>query len=115
MDHSLECQDVEREIERLMTERGVDRVEAILILGNRSGEVFGDGDLICLQPLTDAQRRRLGLGRDFREVLAEQRAREAREAREAGQDLPEPASADDGAAACGASRSHGVSPRRDPA
>lgn len=72
--------DVEREIQRLMAERGIDRVEAILIVGNRSTEVFGHGDLVCLHPLSAEQRRQLGLGRDPEEVMAEQRARQAREA-----------------------------------
>ena len=105
MDRTLEQWDVEREIERLMTEAGIDRVEAILLLGNRSSEVFGDGDLVCLHPLTDAQRTRLGLGRDFAEVMAEQHARQERDAAPPNGQPPRDTVADGATEPNGASRS----------
>jgi hypothetical protein len=113
-------QDVERQIEEVMTDLGLTRDEALIVLGHASGYALGNSDIVCIHSLTAEQWRRLGLGRDFREVLAEQRAREAREAgQEAappnGHDAQGTPAADDRAGASDASRSHGVSPRRDPA
>lgn len=75
------AEEIEREIASLVTGLGIEREVAMMILGLvPPPEVFGDGDLVCLHPLTDEQRRRLGLGRDPENVMAEQRARQAREA-----------------------------------
>ena len=74
-------EEIEREIANLMAELGIEREVAMMILGLvPPPEVFGDGDLVCLTPLTADQRRGLGLGRDPDEVMAERRARQAREA-----------------------------------
>lgn len=75
MDGVAEALNLERDIERVMAEEGVDRAEAITLLGLRLGEVHGDGDLVSLQPLTDDQRAASGLGRSIAEVLAAQRMR----------------------------------------
>jgi hypothetical protein len=84
MDDVVVTEEMEREIADLMTDFGFEREVAMTVLELVSPpEAFGDGDLVCLHPLTDEQRRRLGLGRDPDEVMAEQRARQAREAAEA--------------------------------
>lgn len=77
MDHVRFDDDLEKEIEAVMAELGIDRLEAMLEIGLRHGQRFGDGDLVPLRPLTEEQQRRLGLGRTLDEVLAEERALKA--------------------------------------
>jgi hypothetical protein len=73
------AEDLERQIEEIMTDLGLTREEALIVLGRSPGYALGDSDIVCIHPLTDEEWRRLGLGRNFREVLAEQEARQARE------------------------------------
>lgn len=71
MDRVAEITQFEQEVEHVMREQGVDRAEAITLVALRHGEILGDGDLLCIQPMTPERRRRLGLGRPPEEVLAE--------------------------------------------
>ncbi len=76
MDHVTTANEIDQEIETVMSERGVDRDEAATIVGLRRGELLGDGDILFMRPLTDEQRRRLGLGRSIHDVVAADRARQ---------------------------------------
>jgi len=71
MDRVAEATQFELEVADVMRDQGVDRAVAITIVGLRHGELFGEGDLLCIRPLTPERRRRLGLGRPPEEVLAE--------------------------------------------
>jgi hypothetical protein len=68
--------DIEQEILAVMRDQGVDRDEAETVVGMRRGELLGNGDILFMRSLTDAQKRRLGLGRTIHEVVAADRARE---------------------------------------
>jgi hypothetical protein len=59
--------DIEREIEATMRERGIDYGEAVLVVGMKHGEFHND--LLYMRPLTDEQRRRHK--RTLLEVMAE--------------------------------------------
>lgn len=59
------------EIQAVMDELGIDHEAALVVLGLRVGEVFNDGGLASVRPLSDVERRRLGLGRRPEDVLAE--------------------------------------------
>jgi hypothetical protein len=61
----------EAEIQAVMDELGLDRDAALIVLGLRIGEVFNDGGLASVRPLSEEERRRLGLGRRPEDVLAE--------------------------------------------
>jgi hypothetical protein len=75
MDRLVETDDFEREIAETMREQGVDREEAQVIVGLRRGELYGDGDLLSIRPLSLDQKRQLGLGRSIDDVLAAKRLR----------------------------------------
>jgi hypothetical protein len=66
--------EIEEEIATVMREQGVDRIEAQTIVGTRRGELHGDNDILFIHPLTEEQRRWLGLGRSIHEVVAEESA-----------------------------------------
>ena len=72
MDGVTVAEEIEQEIQTVMREQGVDRIEAETIVGLRRGELFGD--ILVLHPLTDEQRRELRLGRSIDDVLAAERA-----------------------------------------
>jgi hypothetical protein len=76
MDRVETTDEIELEIQAVMRERDVDRVEAETIVGMRRGELHGDRDILVLRRLTPEQRRTLGLGRSIDDVLAAQRARQ---------------------------------------
>jgi hypothetical protein len=57
MDRVISTEDIEREIEATMRERGISRAEAMYAVGLKFGELHGD--LLSLRPLTDEQRRQL--------------------------------------------------------
>lgn len=78
MDGLTIADQTEREIEATMREQGVDRIEAAAIVGMRHGTEHGEGDLLCVRPLSEALQRRLGIGRSIAEVLAEQHSRRKR-------------------------------------
>jgi hypothetical protein len=65
----------EQEVRKAMQDHGVSREEATLVVGLRLGEVYGDGDLVCLHPLTPEQRRLFGFDHDPEQLIAESRAR----------------------------------------
>jgi hypothetical protein len=69
MDRVVDLAQIEQEIEALVRDQGVDPAEAAAIVGLRHGELLGDGDLLCIHPLTEEQRRRYG--RTLHEVMAE--------------------------------------------
>jgi hypothetical protein len=75
MDRIVETDEFEPEIAETMREEGVDRDEAQVIVGLRRGELFGDGDLLSIRPLSPDQKRQLGLGRSIDDMLAAQRPR----------------------------------------
>jgi hypothetical protein len=75
MDRLATTDEIELEIQAVMREHGVDRIEAETIVGMRYGELHGDRDILVLRRLTPEQRRRLGLGRSIDDVLAAQRTR----------------------------------------
>lgn len=52
---------VEREIHALKHDLGISRYAALAVLGLLPGDVFGDGDLLRVRPLTDDERVELGL------------------------------------------------------
>ena len=55
-------EDQEREIQELMAESGIDRFAALAALALLPVKIYGDGgDLYCIRPLTDDERRLLGL------------------------------------------------------
>jgi hypothetical protein len=74
MDRMTTVDEIEQEIDTVMREQGVDRIEAQTIVGLRRGEFLSD-DILVLRPLSDKQRRWLGLGRSIHEVVAEARAK----------------------------------------
>ena len=76
MDRVTTTDEIEREIEAVMCDRGVDRDEAETIVGMRRGELLGDNDILFVRPLTDEQRRQLRIGRSIDEVIAADRARQ---------------------------------------
>lgn len=67
MDEAMTKDDIEREIEATMRDRGVDRGEAELIVGLKHGEMIGDR--LFMRPLTDEQRRRMTM--PLHEVMRE--------------------------------------------
>lgn len=71
MDPLVATDEREMDVEATMEQLGVDREVALIVLGLRDAEVFNDGGLASVRPLTDEQRRRLRLGRSPEEVLAE--------------------------------------------
>lgn len=75
MDRVTESVDLEQEVNQLVSEYGLERAEAITIVALRHGEVYGDGDLVSMRPLTEEQLARSGVNRSLREVLAAQRQR----------------------------------------
>jgi hypothetical protein len=62
MDELVISEETERQIQELMADFGTTRYVALAMLGMLPGEVHGDGDLFQVRPLTDDERRRLGLG-----------------------------------------------------
>ena len=75
MGHLTAIEEIEREIEAVMRDQGIARDGAEVVVGLRRGELHGD--ILFVHPLTQEQRRRLNIGRDPEEVLAEQRERRA--------------------------------------
>jgi hypothetical protein len=67
MDDIKTTEDIEREIEATMRERGIDYGEAEIVVGLKYGELHND--LLYMRPLTDEQRRRHK--RTLLEVMAE--------------------------------------------
>jgi hypothetical protein len=78
MDGVSLSEDNERQLHEVMTDLGLTRDEAMIVIGLAPGHHVSD-DVVSLYPLSEAERKRLGLGRDLAEVMAEQRARQARE------------------------------------
>ena len=56
MDDIKTTEEIEREIEATMRERGIDYGEAEIVVGLKYGELHND--LLYMRPLTDEQRRR---------------------------------------------------------
>jgi hypothetical protein len=79
MDHITTVDEIEQEIQIIMRTQHVDYEEAATIVGLRRGELLGDRDILFMRPLSDEQRRRLGLGRSIHEVVAEARAKRNRD------------------------------------
>jgi hypothetical protein len=73
-------EDQEREIQELMAESGIDRFAALAALALLPGEIYGDGgDLYCIRPLTDDERRLLGLDLEPAETGSREQAAETRD------------------------------------
>jgi hypothetical protein len=75
MDDIVITEEMEREIRELMADFNSTRYVALAILGLLPGDVSGDGDLYELRPLTDDERRRLGLGPESEDLPAGYRTR----------------------------------------
>lgn len=72
--------DEEREIRKLMAECGIDRFAALAALALLPGEIYGDGgDLYRIRPLTDDERRLLGLDLEPAETGLKEQAAETRD------------------------------------
>jgi hypothetical protein len=67
MDHLMTAEDIEREIQVTMRERGIDYGEAQIVVGMKYGELHGD--ILYMRPLSEKQRRRHQ--RTLREVMVE--------------------------------------------
>jgi hypothetical protein len=65
MDVRALTEDQEREVQDLMADFGIDRFAALAALGLLPGDILGDGDLYRIRPLTDLERRLLGLEGDI--------------------------------------------------
>ena len=78
MDGAKFSAETEREIEALMQDSGMDRLAAMVSLGLHPGWSLPGSDVVSVRPMTEEQLRAFGLGRDFDEVMAAQRARRAR-------------------------------------
>src|SRR5687767_15160571 len=81
MDHLSIDEEFDREVRQTMSDHGIDREEAFLIVALRRGEVYGDGDLVSVRPLSPDERRSIGLDLDPEQVIAQDRAVLAKEAR----------------------------------
>jgi hypothetical protein len=89
MGHPLLDAQTEALVQEVMRKYGCGRDEAILAVALEHGEVYGDGDLVCLHPLTPEQRRAIGLDYDLGQVIAANRVRLAEEASSEEPDAPE--------------------------
>jgi hypothetical protein len=69
--------ETERLVREIMDKHGCSREEAILAVALERGEVYGDGDLVTLRPLTPEERKLTGLDHDPHRIAAETRARAA--------------------------------------
>ena len=67
--------ETELQIQELVAEFGTTRYVALAMLGLLPGKIRGDGDLFELRPLTDDERRRLGLGPESEDLPAGHRVR----------------------------------------
>jgi hypothetical protein len=67
MDRVMTTEEFEQEVRETMRSQGIDYDQAEVIVAMRHGELHGD--LLCVRPLTDEQRRRQR--RTLLEVMAE--------------------------------------------
>ena len=75
MDELVITEETERQIQGLMADFGTTRFVALAMLGMLPGDIRGDGDLFEIRPLTDDERRCLGLGPESEDLPAGHRFR----------------------------------------
>jgi hypothetical protein len=70
MDDLTVDREFEDEVRRVMDEQGIEREDAIYQVALERGQVYGDGDLVCMRRLTSEELRAIGLNHDPEEILA---------------------------------------------
>lgn len=75
MDNLSVDEDFDRHVLQAIRDHGIGHEEAIYLVALRRGQVYGAGDLVCMQPLTPEQRRAIGLEHDPEQAIEESRAR----------------------------------------
>lgn len=77
MDRTPLDPETERLVQEVMESEGCGFEEAIYVVALERGEVYGDGDLVCIHRLTPEQRRRSGLDHDPDQIATVTHARAA--------------------------------------